>query len=191
MGVRAGRKRSLSRRQERRTLFLVVAIVLVPALAAALAIVGSRMGPDLSDLASVKSTAEGKKILDWPALLRYHSSGLSSDPRMAAVAADCALGYMAAGEQVVRDGDFTNEFVLLPETGNLLHPAHRFGDQMIAVRLGNGRRIRFARESLTWACGSFRMSPGDPEGQRPLYALSDADAMQVGRDFIAKYFSPR
>ena len=40
-----------------------MAIVLVPALGAAVAIVGSRMGPDLSDLASVKSTTEGRWIL--------------------------------------------------------------------------------------------------------------------------------
>jgi len=193
MGVSAAaaRKRRRSRADERKTLLLIIAIAMVPTVGAALAIMTSPMGSDLSDLVSIKPVADGKGILDWPVLLRERSFGLNSDPRMMVAAADCALGYMAAGDKPVRDGDQTNEFILLPETGNLLHPAHRFGDQMIDVRLRAGGKLRFAGQSLTRACGSFHSSSGDPEGHEPLYVLADADAMRVGRSYIARYFAPR
>ena len=190
VGIRAARggRHRRSRTDDTKTLLLIITIVMVPTVGAALAIIASRMGPDLSDFAAMKSIADGKGILDWPVLLREGSFGLNSDPRMMVGASDCALGYMAAGDQPVRDGDQTNEFVLLPETGNLLHPAHRFGDQMIDVRLRAGGRLRFAGESLTWACGSFRALPGDPEDHKPLYVLTDADVMHVERSYITAYF---
>jgi len=193
VGVRAAaaRKRWRSRADERKTLLLIIAIVMVPTVGAALAIMTSPMGPDLSDLVSIKPAADGKGILDWPVLLREHAFGLSSDPRMMVGAADCALGYMAAGDEPVRDGDQTNEFILLPETGNLLHPAHRFGDQMIDVRLRAGGKLRFASQSLTWVCGIFHSSSGDPEGHEPLYLLADANATRVERSYIARYFAGR
>jgi len=193
VGIRAARggRHRRSRTDDRKTLLLIIGIAMVPTVGAALAIMTSPMGPDLSDLVSIKPAAEGKGILDWPVLLRERSFGLNADPRMMVGAADCALGYMAAGDEPVRDGDQTNEFILLPETGNLLHPAHRFGDQMIDVRLRAGGKLRFASQSLTWVCGSFHSSSGDPEGHEPLYVLADADAMRVGRPYVARYFAPR
>jgi hypothetical protein len=184
----AGKKRPLSRAEERRTLLIVVVIVLVPTLAAALAIVTSRMGPDLGDLTAVQGLVDGKNVISWPSLSRDRSHALNTDSRLSSGSAACALGYMNSGDRAYREGQWISDFVLLPETGNLLHPAHQFGDQMIAVHLRGDRSIRFSADNMLWACGEFGMVSGDPNGQRPLYFLANAEARSAGRTDIAKYF---
>ena len=49
-----------------------------------------------------------------------------------------------------------------------VHPAHRFGDQMIDVRLETGSRVRFSDRSLVWAWCTLRMVPGDSARTVPL-----------------------
>jgi hypothetical protein len=78
--------------------------------------------------------------------------------------------------------------VLLPEAGNLLHPAHRFGDQMIAVHLVPDARVRFSARALVWVRGTFRASAGDPAGAEPVYTLDRARVQPASKDEIRKYF---
>jgi len=95
---------------------------------------------------------------------------------------------MADDDQAVRDGTSVENFVLLPDAGTLLHPAHRHGDQMIAVRLKSGYTIRFAEGRLLWVWGTLRVLPGDTEGRDPLYVLEDARAELAMKADMAKYF---
>lgn len=44
-----------------------------------------------------------------------------------------ALGYMMELDRSIRAGEAVRDFLLLPDPGSAIHPAHRFGDQMIAI----------------------------------------------------------
>jgi hypothetical protein len=95
---------------------------------------------------------------------------------------------MMERDRPVHTGDWVREFVLLPDAGNLLHPAHRVPDQMIAVRLREGEQVQFSPKSLVWAWGTFRKSPVNPAGVQPLYHLDEARVKHADKSDIAKYF---
>ena len=99
-----------------------------------------------------------------------------------------ALGYMMEGDQPVRDGQVVRRFVLLPDKGNAVHPAHRFGDQMIDVQLRPSDSVRFSGGSLVWVWGTLRALPGDPGGPIPLYRLEDARVEPADEGEIPRYF---
>jgi hypothetical protein len=166
------------RSQGHRTLVLVIAITCVPVLGTLLAIV-STTEPDLSDLTPVRQPPGHYVLLNWFDLRQGQFSATTSVQ---------ALGYMLETDQSLHTGDWVQDFVLLPEAGNLLHPAHRIPDQMIAVRLHEGERIQFAPRNLVWVWGTFRASPGDPAGLLPLYLLDQARAKRADKSEIAKYF---
>ena len=83
-----------------------------------------------------------------------------------------ALGYMMDGSQPARNGELVHCFFLMPDAGSTIHPAHRFGDQMIEVRLVPGDTVRFNEGSLVWVSGTWRNIPGDPNGHDPLLPVS-------------------
>jgi len=96
---------------------------------------------------------------------------------------------MVESDRASSEGEWVQDFVLLPEAGNMLHPAHRFGDQMIAVHLERDARVRFSSKALVWVRGTFRASAGDAVGAKPLYALERAHVQRANKDEIRKYFS--
>ena len=86
------------------------------------------------------------------------------------------------------EDQWVQDFVLLPEAGNLLHPAHRIRDQMIAVHLEDGTRIQFAPRALVWVWGNFRASAGLGPRSEALYVLDRARAKPADRADIRRYF---
>jgi hypothetical protein len=92
------------------------------------------------------------------------------------------------GDRTLENGQRVQEFTLLPEAGNPIHPVHRFGDQMITVHLRDGSRARFSPRTLVWVSGSLHPLPGDPIGDKPLYTIEQARAELAGRGAIRKYF---
>ena len=108
--------------------------------------------------------------------------------QFSATASVQALGYMLEGDRPLSTGEWIQDFVLLPEAGNLLHQAHRIPDQMIAVRLHDGEQIQFAPRSLVWVWGTFRASPKDLAGLLPLYYLDQARVKRADKSEIPKYF---
>jgi hypothetical protein len=82
----------------------------------ALAFVAMDMRSDLSELKSSGQVDEkGAVPVGWPDLERsYNGPGRV---RM--------IGYMMDGYQASRDGATVEMFVLLPDAGQFLHPAHR------------------------------------------------------------------
>jgi hypothetical protein len=135
--------------------------------------------PDLSDLTPLRQVPGQYELLNWFAL--RHG-------RFSAEASVQALGYMVEGDRSPHTGDWVRDFVLLPEAGNLLHPAHRIPDEMIAVRLREAEQIQFSPRGLVWVWGEFRASPGDPAGLQPLYHLDQARAKVADKSEISKYF---
>jgi len=164
-------------------------IACVPVLGAVWAITSTSQ-PDLSDLAPLKAQSGEYALLGWPTLLRDHSHALKRQAAIFSGASIQALGYMMDGAEPIATGQQVTRFVLLPDAGNLLHPAHRFGDQMIAVNLRESDLSTFSPRTLVWACGTLQVSTGDPAGGEPVYALAEAHAELAPKTDIRKYFLP-
>ena len=175
------------KRAHRRTLALIVTIASVPLLGTILAVV-STTKPELSELVPSSKQVDGYIVLNWVELLQMHRNELNPASAELSGAAVRALGYLADGDKPIHTGDLVQDFVLLPEAGNLLYPAHRFGDQMIHVYLTESDRIPFSPRRLVWVWGTFRASRGDPSGPTPLYSLEGAQAQAAERADIARYF---
>jgi len=159
-------------------LVVVIVIACVPVAGTVLAIVSTTV-PDLSDLAPIRQTQSQYVLLNWLALRHGQFSPAASVQ---------ALGYMLESDRSLHPGDWVRDFVLLPEAGNILHPAHRIPDQMIAVRLREGEQIQFFPRNLVWVWGTFRESPGDPAGVQPLHHIDQARAKRADKSEISTYF---
>ena len=175
---------ALSRRASRAVVGLS-ALICLPVIVVAV-LISRTSGPDLFDLVPKQPNVDGYALLAWYDLDRGRYSlkegGVSTGARMR------ALGYMMDGDQPVRDGQIVRRFVLLPDKGNAMHPAHRFGDEMIEVHLGPDNSIRFSWGSLVWVWGTLRASPGDPRGPIPLYQLDKARVEAADEREIPRYF---
>jgi len=143
--------------------------------------------PDLSYRTPLLPTVGDSVLLGWAALernqhaMRQGAAAYSGERvRM--------LGYMTDGGRQIRSGDFVHDFLLLPESGNWLHPAQLFGDQMVDVHLPAGHPALFSPGSLVWVEGLLGVLPGDPLGSRPLYELSRTTVRFAGKSEIRMYF---
>ena len=178
------RAQALSRRAFRSLLLPAAAIC--GSAAAGLLIVSWTALRDLDDLTPKMDRTDGYALLGWGDLRRsghaLQQGGLSGGTPLR------ALGYMMEGDEPLFEGQRTAKFVLLPDAGNAIHPAHRWGDQMIDVRLGSGEAVRFCPRCLVWVWGALRVLPGDPAGPRPLYRLDGARIEPARPDEIRKYF---
>ena len=183
------RKLSVSPGEQRRTLILVILIACVP-LVGTVAVVVSTSELDLCDLKPLRR-AGNSPVLEWAMLRRDHPGVMAANDDAFSGAEVQTLGYMTDGDRPAAKGDRVVDFVLLPDAGNLLHPAHRLGDQMIAVHLREGEPITFLPLRLVWVGGTLRVTPGDPAGPKPLYALDQARSRHAEKADIHKYFALR
>jgi hypothetical protein len=153
----------VSKGQEIRALVLVIAITMVPVAGTVIAVVATTQ-PNLSGLTPIRNPQPNYSLVDW--------SNLGHPNKAVQV-----LGYMFDGDRPLREGDWVQDFVLLPEAGNVLHPAHR--DHMISVHLKDNSRIQFSPKSLVWVWGTFRESP---------LSVEQAAARPADKNEIRKYF---
>jgi hypothetical protein len=179
-----GQKR---RKERRQTLALIVVIACVPVMGTVLTVVLTTE-LDLSDLVPSNKQIGDYVILDWSGLRQVRPDPLNSASVSLSGTSVRALGYMIDGNSAAHTGDLVRDFFLLPDAGNLLHPAHRFGDQMIGVHLREGDRVPFSPRRLVWVWGTFRAAPGDPSGPTPLYYLESAQTQIADRTDIGRYF---
>jgi hypothetical protein len=183
----ASRKISQERNKaHRRTLALIITIACLLLLGIVLPIV-STTKPDLSDLDPSNKQAGEYIVLSWRELLQTHHQMKSEAVKLDRAAVQ-ALGYMVDGDKAIHAGDLVQDFVLLPDVGNLLDPADRFGDQMISVHLRGKDRIPFSSKQLVWVWGTFRVSWGDSSVPTPLYHLESARTQPADRADIGRYF---
>jgi hypothetical protein len=185
--VKGPKKVILSRQAEVKLLALIIGVVAIP-LSVALWAVITTTRQDLSDLAPIQTSDGVFMYLAWSTLLRGHSSNQDGGQSIPDGAPVRALGYMMETDRVPQDGEWVHGFVLLPDSGNALHPAHRFGDQMVAVRLRPDLPAQFVSRNLVWVWGTFRRSGGDPAGSTPLYALEQARLENADPREISRYF---
>lgn len=168
-------------------MLLVIVVAGVPILGTVF-VTTSTSEPDLAELTPISSRAGQYFILDWSALLQIEPR-VSKTGTMIPVGADVqALGYMMDGDRSVGENQWVQDFVLLPEAGTLLHPAHRIRDQMIAVHLEDGARIQFSPRGLVWAWGNLKASAGLGRRSEALYMLERARAKPANKADIQTYF---
>jgi hypothetical protein len=163
----------------------LAALICLPSIAVVI-VIHRTSGPDLFDLVPKEQESDGYALLAWYDLERSHGDlkqGGVSAGRPARV-----LGYMVEGASTLRAGQRVNRFVLLPDAGNALHPAHRLGDQMIDVNLRPGASVLFTPGRLVWVWGTLRMSPGNPNGPVPLYGLDNARTEPCRESRYSKVF---
>lgn len=188
MASRPGRRARKCATLSRRALGTVTGLVSLVCLSGIGAIILAirTTEPDLFNLVPKVSHSNGYLLLDWPNLERGRRAlNTVAVPSGTLVR---ALGYMVERDVPVRDGRRVDSFILLPDVGNALHSSHRFGDQMIIVRLAAGNTAPFGENSLVWAWGTLRTLPGDPAGHEPLYVLENARSEPAGKGDIAAYF---
>jgi hypothetical protein len=181
------KKLTVSRRDSIRTLVLVAVVAGVPILGT-IYVTASTSEPDLSDLSPINQRADNYLILNWPALLQDQAHGLNTGTAIPSGAEVQALGYMMKSDRSAGKEQWVQDFVLLPEAGNLLHPAHRIRDQMIAVHLVDGNRVHFAPRTLVWVWGNFRASGGLGPRSEALYVIERARAKPADMSDIQRYF---
>jgi hypothetical protein len=173
------RARTLHWRYRLGTLLLIIAGVSVPVLATvALQLMSSL--PDLSDL-TVRGDLLDPKIartVDWPSLKQQQPG---SRVRM--------LGYMMDNVRPIPDGTNVSSFVVLPEGGTLLHPAHRIPEEMIEVQLRDGSTYVYTARLLVWVEGLFTRSLVSTDERLPLYRLGDASVQIANEKDIHLFFS--
>jgi hypothetical protein len=79
-------------------------------------------------------------------------------------------------------------FVLMPEAGQILHPAHHIPDQMVEVRVT--RPTTYHYRSLVWATGFLSRTNAGRYGDRALYSMADADVAPAVQGDITLWFKP-
>ena len=189
MGGRAKvkKRRTVSRSDSVRTLVLVAVIAGVPILGT-IYVTASTSEPDLSDLTPISQRAGNYRVLNWPALLQDQAHGLNTGTLIASGEEVQVLGYMLGSDRSTNKDQWVQDFVLLPEAGNLMHPAHRIRDQMIAVHLEEGTRIQFSPRALVWVWGNLQASAGLGSRSEALYVIERARTKPADRADIQRYF---
>jgi hypothetical protein len=189
VGRRAkGKKKvSISRADSIRVLLLVILVAGVPILGTVF-VSNSTSEPDLSELTPISPRAGQYLVLDWSALLQNEPRISNTGTVIPAGPEVQALGYMMDGDRSIGKNQWVKDFVLLPEAGTLLHPAHRMRDQMIAVHLEDGTRIQFSPRALVWVWGNLKASAGLGRRSEALYMLERAHAKPADKADIQRYF---
>jgi hypothetical protein len=180
VGARTIRKRddSIRKKRESLTLWTIIMALAFPVLLA-VALVGMDMRSDLSELKSAAEVDDkGAVPVGWPDLERkYEDTGRV---RM--------IGYMMDGYQPSRDGVTVDMFVLLPEAGQLLHPAHRIPNQMVEVHPSHP--VVFHYRDLIWATGILNRTIGSSRNEKAAYAMVAAEVTPASERDIGKWFHP-
>ena len=145
----------------------------------AVAFVGMDMRSDLSELKSAGQVDDkGVVPVGWPDLARQHER--AGRVRM--------IGYMMDGYRPSRDGEMVDMFVLLPEAGQLLHPAHRIPNQMVEVHPSHP--VVFHYRDLVWATGILNRTMGSSGDEKAAYAMVAAEVTPASERDIGKWFHP-
>jgi len=170
-----------------RILLLATAIAGVPILGTIFVSTATSQ-PDLAELVPINSRVANYVVLNWSQLLRNQSSDIRDATLGLSEIEVQALGYMFDGDRPISKGEWVREFVLLPEAGTLMHPAHRIRDQVITVHLEDSKGVQFSPRLLIWVWGSFRASSEPAVRSRPLYRLEQARVKLADKADIPRYF---
>ena len=180
MGARTILRRddSAIRRKENLTFWTITAAIGLPMILAVF-LVALDMRTDLSELKAA-GAADDKGILSvgWPDL--REGRGINKRVRM--------IGYMMDDFKPISDGARADTFVLLPEAGQFLHPAHRIPNQMVVV--WTSYPVAFKRRELVWATGNLNPTLRRSGENQAAYAMIFAEVTPAAERDIGKWFHP-
>jgi hypothetical protein len=160
--VRQGRVR-----QENLTLGKIIAALAIP-LFLAFALAAMDMRSDLDQLrSSGQPDDKGAVPMGWSELTQSDlAAGLSTTegegPRRVRM-----IGYMMDGNRPSRDREQVSMFILLPEAGQLLHPAHRIPNLMVEVWPLHS--VNFRYRQLVWVSGTLNRTIGSPGPEKAAF----------------------
>lgn len=145
------------------------------------ALLTSDMRVDLSEMKPAQAMADPDiALIGWPDLVTEAQPGNGkSRVRM--------LGYMMDGYVSIRDGESVEMFMLMPEAGQFLHPAHRIPEEMVEV--WPKIRVPFKERSLVWVSGVLARAP-KPSGEHASYAMRNAAIEAASESDIKLWFRP-
>jgi hypothetical protein len=179
MGARTiyHRKASVTHSRAVRQLAFIVAAVGLPMILA-YCLVATDMRIDLSDLRLTgNGSLSGTRVVGWA---EVDAVGPVARARMP--------GYMMDGDSPVADGTMVKSFVLMPEAGQFLHPAHCEPREMVTVLLHRGEPFRFRQ--LIWVTGRLDRAVTRGAGSEPLWIFSDATVEKADEREIEHLFRP-
>jgi hypothetical protein len=151
----------LSKRDEWKALGVIFLASAVPLMAAAALIVVS-IRPDLGSTRFLHSTNETEAMtMDWPTLYRLNEKEPTVEYIRALLPTSPVRipGYMIAFGDVPDKNGKVNQFLLVPDAGNWLHPPHLdYSGDVILVHLADGARTRLLSRTAVWVTGKLSLS---------------------------------
>ena len=186
MGTRVIKMRGISaaqRRRESRALASIICAVVLP-LILAFVLVALNMRSDLSELIPSEALPDGTAtLIGWQDLEIPEGKTVSLEQtRWQPGRRVRMLGYMMDSHGRM--------FVLMPEAGLILHPAHHIPDQMVEVWPTTPVPFRF--RSLVWSTGNLERTRGShgSHDDRPLYTMTSAEVQPAVESDITLWFKP-
>jgi hypothetical protein len=174
-------RRKTDRKSETRTLALILVSIVGPMLLTG-ALVAIDMRTDLSGLKAKRGReADGLRTLGWGDLEAL-APGRPTPARM--------LGYMMDGYKPVPDNTPVETFMLMPDAGHLLHPAHREPEEMVEVWMPLDTPIRYADRRLVEVSGTLRRKEARPREGVAAFTLSNAEVRFAAERRITDWFVP-
>jgi hypothetical protein len=188
------RRRALPAKQnkETRAMLFTFSAILGP-LCLAYALIALDMRNDLSSLKPKQRTyTDGAVLLGWADLDpdSLHTSVADSRQLTSKLPEGRVRmpGYMMDGYKPVPDGALVRMFVLMPEAGQFLHPAHRVAAQMVEVWLKEGTTIRYADRSLIWVSGFVQRV--QEKARMANYVMTSATVEPATEKDLSRWFTP-
>jgi hypothetical protein len=172
---------------------MIVSAIVLP-LILAFVLVAADMRSDLSELIPSESLPDhAATLIGWADLEIPQGRSMSlEEMRWQPGRRVRMLGYMmdgyGDGHRPSQDRATIRTFVLLPEAGHILHPAHRIPDQMVEIWPNRPATFRF--RSLVWVEGLLARTATRPDAERALYAMTQADVQPAPQSDITLWFRP-
>lgn len=179
MGARVIRRPDPSERKKKEavTLWAILAAIGFPLLLAYI-LVAADIRSDLSELKPARPVDDqGFVPVGWAELEEHGAHGRV---RM--------IGYMMDGYRASSGSAAVDMFVLLPEAGQFLHPAHRIPNQMVEV--WPRHLVHFTNRELVWVVGTLNRTIGKAGDEKAAWAMGDADVTPAEPREIGKWFQP-
>jgi hypothetical protein len=150
-------------------------------------LVAEDMRSDLADLKPTQSVVSlGLPVIGWPDL--DPRDGHAAQTRWPPQSMIKMLGYMMDGYTPTRDGEPVHMFILMPDAGHFLHPAHRVPEEMVEVWLN--RPVWFKYRRLVWVSGMLTRVVQKQDAGKALFSMRDALAVPAADPEIPRWFVP-
>jgi hypothetical protein len=167
-------------------MFAMIVVALGLTLTLAFILIGVDIRSDLSDLKPMQAMADqAKPLIGWPDLEIKDGRPASAELSGRRIR---MLGYMMDGYKPSPDGAQVKMFILMPEAGHFLHPAHRIPNEMVEIWLRLPAPFKY--RSLVRATGLLARNPSGHDCDKASYVMQDAETEPALERDITRWFKP-